>query len=81
MSRRHRHPDGGADRAPISDLIERDRKTYLKVQGKGDKDRLVPVPTLERRLRRYSKRGRPPEVIGDRLFISLKRRAGGATSR
>lgn len=57
------------------DLLERDRRWYLRVRGKGDKDRLVPVPDLHRRLARFI-RGRPVSLSSDRLFYALKRRAG-----
>jgi integrase len=56
------------------DVLERDRKHYLRVQGKGAKERLVPVPRLYRRLQRLI-RGRPADVPTDRLFLGLKRRA------
>ncbi len=58
-----------------ADLLERDRRWYLRVRGKGDKDRLVPVPELHRRLSRFI-RGRPVSLSSDRLFYGLKRRAG-----
>ncbi len=61
----------------VSDLVERDRKQYLRVRGKGDRERLVPIPALYRRLRRYADRGRPQDATSDRLFIALKRRPGG----
>jgi integrase len=36
------------------DILRRDREAFLRVQGKGDKHRLVPVaPALVRRLDRY----------------------------
>jgi integrase len=59
------------------DLVMRERKCFLHVQGKGDLDRLVPVidPALWRRLQRFI-RGRPIDAAGDRLFLVLKRRAG-----
>ncbi len=57
------------------DLLERDRRWYLRVRGKGDKDRLVPVPDLHRRISRYI-RGRPVSLNSDRLLYGLKRRAG-----
>lgn len=60
-----------------NDLVERDRSTYLRVRGKGDKERLVPLPRLGRRLRRYAERGRPPDAVSDRLFVGLRRRPHG----
>jgi len=58
-----------------SDLIERDKKQFILVRGKGSRERLVPVPRLHRRLQRLS-RGRPAYASSDRLFLGLKRRAG-----
>ena len=60
-----------------SDLIERDRSTYLRVLGKGDKERLVPLPRLGRRLKRYAERGRPSGTSSVRLFVGLRRRPHG----
>lgn len=61
----------------VGDLVERDRSVYLKVRGKGSRERLVPVPRLHGRLRRYADRGRPKGTASDRLFLSLRRGAGG----
>ena len=36
-----------------TDLVEQNRNYYLRVRGKGAKDRLVPAPRLYRRLRIY----------------------------
>jgi len=59
-------------------LLQRDRQYFLKVRGKGDKERLVPVsPAFYRRLAKYAERGRPRDAAGDRLFMALKRRPGG----
>jgi integrase len=60
------------------DLIDRDRTVYLQVQGKGGRDRLVPLSSaLARRLRRYAERSRPADAVGDRLFISRRRAISG----
>jgi integrase len=58
------------------DDLRMDRnKHYLRVQGKGGRERLVPVsPTLARRLERYAPRIRR-ESPSARLFLGLKRRA------
>jgi integrase len=57
-----------------SDLRIDGRKPYLRVQGKGGRERLVPVfPTLARRLERYVERGRRESRSG-RLFLGLRRR-------
>lgn len=61
----------------ITDLIERDRRPYLKVWGKGSRERLVPIPRLHRRLLRYLQRGRAGDSRSDRVFLSLRRRSGG----
>lgn len=58
-----------------SDLIERDKKQFILVRGKGSRERLVPVPRLYRRLQRLV-RGRPASASSDLLFLGLKRRAG-----
>jgi integrase/recombinase XerD len=58
----------------VTGLIERDRKAYLRVRGKGDKERDVPImPQLGRRLRRHIERGRPRGTTSDRVFVSLRR--------
>jgi integrase/recombinase XerD len=57
-----------------SDLLAQGRSQYLKIRGKGDRDRLVPLPPmLYRRLRRYADRGRPQDTNSDRLFLGLRR--------
>ena len=61
-----------------TDLLERDRKAYLRVLGKGDKERDVPImPQLGRRLRRHAERGRPRGTASDRIFVSLRRSRHG----
>ena len=61
-----------------TDLIERDRKSYLRVRGKGDRERDVPVmPQLGRRLRRHVERGRPRGTTSDRVFVSQRRGRSG----
>jgi integrase len=48
-------------------------KNVVKVRGKGDRDRLVPlVPGLARRLKRFADRSRPDSST-DRLFLTLRR--------
>jgi site-specific recombinase XerD len=60
----------------VHDLLERDRRDYLLIDGKGARQRLVPL-TLElaKRLRRFI-RTRPADVTSDRLFLSLRRSRG-----
>lgn len=62
----------------VDDLVLRDRRRYLHVRGKGDLDRLVPIidPSVWRRLQRFV-RARHEDTVTDRLFLGLKRRAGG----
>ncbi len=61
----------------VRDVIERDRHHYLRVRGKGDRERLVPVPRLWRRLQRYAEHGRPRDGVSDRIFLGLRRRPQG----
>jgi site-specific recombinase XerD len=63
----------------LNDLVERDRNHYLRVRGKGDKERLVPIPRLWRRLQRYMERGRQKDADSPYIFVSLRRdrRTGG----
>jgi len=59
------------------DLMRSDRRAYLKVQGKGLQERLVPLPpALVRRIDRYQ-RTRPADADTDRLFIGVRRTIGG----
>ncbi len=61
----------------VSDLLERDRNHFIRVRGKGSRERLVPIPRLYRRLVKYAERGRPDDTVSDRLFIALRRRPNG----
>jgi len=56
----------------VGDLIQRDRQHLLKVTGKGDRQRLVPVPPADMRRLQRLVRGRDRE---DRVFLTLRRRA------
>lgn len=59
------------------DVIERDRNSFLRVHGKAERERLVPIaPTLQRRIRRYAQRTRPAATSSDRLFVALRARGG-----
>jgi integrase/recombinase XerD len=61
----------------IDDTSRHDRGALLKVRGKGDKERLVPLRTeLARRYERFAK-SRPANVRTDRLFLSHRRSADG----
>lgn len=55
------------------DLSEQGRDRYIKVMGKGSRERLVPLqPSLYQRLRRYAERGRPQTASSDRIFLIAK---------
>jgi site-specific recombinase XerD len=62
----------------VDDLMQPTTRSYfLRVQGKGDKGRDVPVaPALFIRLNKYAQRGRPRDAGTDRLFLSSRRRRG-----
>jgi integrase/recombinase XerD len=57
-----------------SDLEEQGRERYIKVRGKGARERLVPVaPALFQRLRTYATRGRPTSTRVERIFVTNRR--------
>jgi len=59
-----------------TDLAEQGRERYIKVKGKGSRERLVPVaPALFLRLRRYALRGRPAQARSERIFLTNRRSA------
>ncbi len=59
------------------DVFERDRNWFLKIHGKGQRDRVVPLPRLAPRLRRYIDKYRPRDARSDHVFVSLRRRPDG----
>ena len=66
----------------IDDIVERDGKDYLRVHGKGDKDRLVSIyEPLVSRLRRHAYRERKADEDPDYLFVTLKRIANRGFER
>ena len=57
----------------VGDLVEHERHDQIRVTGKGEKERLVPLPQeTAKRLRRYI-RSRPAGAESDRVFLSLRR--------
>lgn len=61
-------------RLRLADVAERERNPFIKVRGKGDRERLVPLaPVLYRRLVRYGERQRPKDTSSDHLFLSRRR--------
>jgi integrase len=68
---------GELRRLRLSDLVTQGRERYLRIRGKGGKERLVPVlPGLYTRLDRYARRGRP-ECATDLLFVTMVRGNSG----
>jgi site-specific recombinase XerD len=65
-----------------TDIVENDsRHAFLKIRGKGDKERLVPLaPALARRLRRFAEKTRQ-EANSTRIFIALRRRPSSGEYR
>jgi integrase len=61
----------------VGDIVEVNRGNYLRIQGKGSRERLVPIPRLAPRLRVYARHSRPSDIDSDRLFVGLRRRAHG----
>lgn len=62
----------------VSDLIHRGAERYLRVRGKGQRQRLVPThPSLFRRLERYVAHTRPRAAGGDWLFSSPASKSTG----
>jgi integrase/recombinase XerD len=58
----------------LGDLVNRGRDgVYLHVRGKGERDRMVPIPGMHRRLERYIQHGRSKDGLGDRLFLASRR--------
>lgn len=57
------------------DLQERNRQWFLYVRGKGENDRLVPIPRLAKRLQRWIERGRR-QPCADAVF-PVARQTGG----
>jgi integrase/recombinase XerD len=62
----------------LQDFVERNRNYFLHVQGKGQRERMVPIsPSLYRRFRKYTEKIRPKDAVSRRIFIGTRRRPGG----
>lgn len=62
----------------LADIIRHDRQAFLRVEGKGDRERLVPLPpALLRRIERYGRDTRPVDTHYTALFLSLRRGRSG----
>lgn len=62
----------------ITDVVRHDRQAFLRVEGKGERERLVPLPpALLRRIERYIRATRPPRSLHAELFLSLRRGRSG----
>jgi integrase/recombinase XerD len=62
----------------LDDVVRRDRQSFLRIRGKGARERLVPLPpALLRGIERYQRHGRPADTHSDRLFVSLRRGLSG----
>jgi integrase/recombinase XerD len=61
----------------VGAMTRHERGALIRIHGKGDRERMVPLrPQLARRLERYV-RGRPVDAKGDHLFLSLRRAPDG----
>jgi integrase/recombinase XerD len=61
-----------------TDIVRRDRQAFLRVHGKGARERLVPLPpALLRGLERYERHVRPADARSKRLFVGLRRGRSG----
>lgn len=59
-------------------IVRHERRTFLKVCGKGRNERLVPIdPTLVRRIQHYASM-RPADTLQPELFLTLRRSQYGA---
>lgn len=62
----------------IDDLVLRGRERFLRVRGKGSRERLVPIqPTLFARLERYLGHTRPQDANSAAMFLTLTRSRNG----
>lgn len=68
---------GEVERVRVDDIVESPNGAYLRVrQGKGRKDRIVPLDTarnhMSRKLMRYAERSRPKGSTETALFLSQR---------
>ena len=61
----------------LEDVSRQGRSHYLRVRGKGEAERLVPIPRLYPRLQRFAERGRPRDAGSERIFLARRRSPGG----
>ena len=62
----------------LGSVHRRDRQAHLSVRGKGERDRLVPLPpSLLRRIEGYIRNGRPHDTRTAQLFVGLRRGRSG----
>ncbi len=60
------------------DVTRHDRQAFLRVEGKGERERLVPLPpALLRRIDRYIRDTRPNDTPHPELFLSLRKGRSG----
>lgn len=58
----------------VGDVRTKDRRYEIFVQGKGDRDRIIPIAAdLHRRVERYATRTRPDDTHTQTLFLGLRR--------
>ena len=63
-------------------VLRRDRQAHLSVKGKGERDRLVPLPpALLRRMESYIRNQRPIDTRSPELFVGLRRGRSGDYER
>jgi len=60
-----------------SDVIDRDGEKFIRARGKTG-ERLVPIPKLYARLRRFATETRPKRATSDRVFLAERRRPHAA---
>ena len=62
----------------VNDLVDIDRSSYLRVVGKGSKERKLPVPRLGRRIEKYIRGTAGVRTSPyDQIFVTLRRARNG----